>query len=87
MVYSALTRAGGLQMNVVFKGKGQISLRGQSIWKGDVFICFVCVRGELITLPRSRYMDRYFGCSFFTTFFLREKESGGKKSAHKRGRR
>ena len=28
-------------------------------------------------------MDRYFGCSFFTTFFLREKESGGKKSAHK----
>ena len=70
-------------------------------------ICFVCVRGELIalprsivfgkviwlfvmsalrrliTLPRSRYMDRYFGCSFFTTFFLREKESGGKKSAYK----
>ena len=37
----------------------------------------------LITLPRSRYMDRYFGCSFFTTFFLREKESGGKKSAYK----
>ena len=32
-------------------------------------------------------MDRYFGCSFFTTFFLREKESGGKKSAHKRGLR
>ena len=28
-------------------------------------------------------MDRYFGCSFFTTFFLREKESGGKKSAYK----
>ena len=53
------------------------------IWKGDVVICFVCVRGELITLPRSKYMDRYFGCSFFTTFFLREKESGGKKSAYK----
>ena len=73
--------------------------------------CFVCVRGELIALPRSivfgkvislfvmsvleglialprsKYMERYFGCSFFTTFFLREKESGGKKSAHKRGRR
>ena len=69
--------------------------------------CFVCVRGELIALPRSkvigkviwlvvlsvleglialprsRYMERYFGCSFFTTFFLREKESGGKKSAYK----
>ena len=59
VVCSALTRAGGLQMNVVFKGKGQISL------------------------PRSRYMERYFGCSFFTTFFLREKESGGKKSAYK----
>ena len=28
-------------------------------------------------------MDRYFSCSFFTTFFLREKESGGKKSAYK----
>ena len=28
-------------------------------------------------------MERYFGCSFFTTFFLREKESGGKKSAYK----
>ena len=40
-----------------------------------------------ISPPRSRYMERYFGCSFFTTFFLREKESGGKKSAHKRGRR
>ena len=26
VVCSALTRAGGLQMNVVFKGKGQISL-------------------------------------------------------------
>ena len=37
----------------------------------------------LIALPRSKYMDRYFGCSFFTTFFLREKESGGKKSAYK----
>ena len=37
----------------------------------------------LIALPRSRYMERYFGCSFFTTFFLREKESGGKKSAYK----
>ena len=59
----------------------------KSNWKGDVVSCFVCVRGELITLPRSRYMERYFGCSFFTTFFLREKESGGKKSAHKRGRR
>ena len=45
------------------------------------------VKEGLITLPRSRYMERYFGCSFFTTFFLREKESGGKKSAHKRGRR
>ena len=69
--------------------------------------CFVCVRGELIALPRSivfgkviylfvmsvleglialprsKYMERYFGCSFFTTFFLREKESGGKKSAYK----
>ena len=51
--------------------------------KGDEVICFVCVRGELFTLSRSRYMDRYFGCSFFTTFFLREKESGGKKSAYK----
>ena len=36
-----------------------------------------------ISLPRSRYMERYFGCLFFTTFFLREKESGGKKSAYK----
>ena len=45
------------------------------------------VKEGLITLPRSRYMERYFGCSIFTTFFLREKESGGKKSAHKRGRR
>ena len=65
------------------KEKVKSRCRGQSIWKGDVVICFVCVRGELITLPRSRYMDRYFGCSFFTTFFLREKESGGKKSAYK----
>ena len=55
----------------------------KSNWKGDVVSCFVCVRGELITLPLSRYMERYFGCSFFTTFFLREKESGGKKSAYK----
>ena len=70
-------------MNVVFKEKVKSRCRGQSIWKGDVVICFVCVRGELITLQRSRYMDRYFGCSFFTTFFLREKESGGKKSAYK----
>ena len=83
----------------------------KSNWKGDVVSCFVCVRGELIALPRSivfgkviylcvmsvleglialprsKYMERYFGCSFFTTFFLREKESGGKKSAHKRGLR
>ena len=59
----------------------------KSNWKGEVIICFVCVRGELITLPRSKYMERYFGCLFITTFFLREKESGGKKSAHKRGRR
>ena len=65
------------RLNLAFAVKG--------IWKGDVVICFVCVRGELITLPRSKYMERYFGCSFFTTFFLREKESGGKKSAHKRG--
>jgi len=50
-------------------------------------VYFVYVKEGLITLPRSRYMERYFGCSFFTTFFLREKESGGKKSAHKRGRR
>ena len=79
----------------------------KSNWKGDVVSCFVCVRGELIALPRSivfgkviwlfvmsalrglialprsRYMERYFSCSFFTTFFLREKESGGKKSAYK----
>ena len=46
-------------------------------------IYFVCVREGLIALPRSKYMDRYFGCLFFTTFFLREKESGGKKSAYK----
>ena len=57
------------------------------IWKGDVVSCFVCVRGELIMLSRSRYMDRYFGCSFFNAFFLPEKESVGKKSRHKRGRR
>ena len=63
------------RLNLAFAVKG--------IWKGDVVICFVCVRGELITLPRSKYMDRYFSCSFFTTFFLREKESGGKKSAYK----
>ena len=50
-------------------------------------VYFVYVKEGLITLPRSKYMDRYFGCSFFTTFFLREKESGGKKSAHKRGLR
>ena len=63
------------RLNLAFAVKG--------IWKGDVVICFVCVRGELIALPRSKYMERYFGCSFFTTFFLREKESGGKKSAYK----
>ena len=57
-----------------------------SVWKSDMVVCYAALRG-LITLPRSRYMERYFGCSFFTTFFLREKESGGKKSAHKRGLR
>ena len=46
-------------------------------------VYFVYVKEGLITLSRSKYMDRYFGCSFFTTFFLREKESGGKKSAYK----
>ena len=46
-------------------------------------VYFVYVKEGLITLPRSKYMERYFGCSFFTTFFLREKESGGKKSAYK----
>ena len=45
-------------------------------------VCYAALRG-LITLPRSKYMERYFGCSIFTTFFLREKESGGKKSAYK----
>ena len=30
-----------------------------------------------------RYLKKRFSCSFFTTFFLREKESGGKKSAYK----
>ena len=55
--------------------------------KSDIVVYFVYVKEGLITLPRSKYMERYFGCSFFTTFFLREKESGGKKSAHKRGRR
>ena len=54
----------------------------KSIWKGDVVI-FLSVLEGLIALPRSKYMERYFGCSFFTTFFLREKESGGKKSAYK----
>ena len=53
-----------------------------SVWKSDMVVCYAALRG-LITLSRSRYMERYFGCSFFTTFFLREKESGGKKSAHK----
>ena len=61
--------------------------RGQSIWKGDVVICFVCVRGELITLPRSRYMEKRFSCSSFYAFFLPEKESVGKKSRHKGGLR
>ena len=73
-------------MNVVFKGKGQISLpRSKVIEKrySDIVVYFVYVKEGLITLPRSKYMDRYFGCSFFTTFFLREKESGGKKSAYK----
>ena len=46
-------------------------------------VYFVYVKEGLITLPRLKYMERYFGCSFFTTFFLREKESGGKKSAYK----
>ena len=43
---------------------------------------FTLTRG-IHSLPRSRYMERYFSCSLFTTFFLREKESGGKKSAYK----
>ena len=46
-------------------------------------VIFLSVLEGLIALPRSKYMERYFGCSFFTTFFLREKESGGKKSAYK----
>jgi len=62
------------------KEKVKSRCRGQSIWKGDVVICFVCVRGELITLPRSRYMDRYFSCSF-SAFFLPEKESSKEKQA------
>ena len=63
------------RLNLAFAVKG--------IWKGDVVVCFVCVRGELITLPRSKVFGKKFCCSFFTTFFLREKESGGKKSAYK----
>ena len=51
--------------------------------KSDIVVYFVYVKEGLITLPRSKYMERYFGCSIFTTFFLREKESGGKKSAYK----
>ena len=54
----------------------------------DFQIIIVCIKKVMsrkgqISLPRSRYMERYFGCLFFTTFFLREKESGGKKSAYK----
>ena len=60
------------RLNLAFAVKG--------IWKGDVVICFVCVRGELITLLRSRYMDRYFNCSF-SAFFLPEKESSKEKQA------
>ena len=40
MVCSALTRAGGLQMNVVFKGKGQISLPRSKVF-GKVMWLFV----------------------------------------------
>ena len=65
------------------KEKVKSRCRGQGIWKGDVFICFVCVRGELITLPRSMVYGEIFRLFVFTTFFLREKESGGKKSAYK----
>ena len=65
------------------KEKVKSRCRGQSIWKGDVVICFVCVRGELITLPRSMVYGEIFRLFVFTTFFLREKESGGKKSAYK----
>ena len=80
VVCSALTRADGLQMNVVFKGKGQISLP-RAIVFGKVIWLFVmsALRG-LITLPRSRYMDRYFSCSF-SAFFLPEKESSKEKQA------
>ena len=48
VVCSALTRAGGLQMNVVFKGKGQISLpRSKVIEKrySDILVLFcLCQR-------------------------------------------
>ena len=43
-------------------------------------VYFVYVKEGLITLPRSKYMERYFGCSFFTTFFLREKKVAERKA-------
>ena len=51
-----------------------------SVWKGDMVVCYVCVREGQIALPRSRYMDRYFSCSF-SAFFLPEKESSKEKQA------
>ena len=63
--------------------EGQIALPRSIVFGKVIWLFVLSVLEGLIALPRSKYMERYFGCSFFTTFFLREKESGGKKSAYK----
>ena len=66
------------------------SLRGFSVYRAARAV--LRIKFVYATMVKSRCrgrgdMERWYSCSFFTTFFLREKESGGKKSAHKRGRR
>ena len=67
----------------VYVREGLIALPRSIVFGKVIWLFVLSVLEGLIALPRSRYMERYFGCSFFTTFFLREKESGGKKSAYK----
>ena len=56
----------------------------QQMHREEVYRLYDFVRSRVPGWEIGQKFDtRYFGCSFFTTFFLREKESGGKKSAYK----
>ena len=60
VVCSELPRAGGLQMNVVFNGKGKISLSRSMVFGKVIWLFVMSALRGLITLPRSMVYGQIF---------------------------